>query len=552
MALNIVQLLKVIVKQTGRIIITIACCIIFADAKVIAQQKKYYVAASGNDDNNGLSQQTAWRSIDKVNTVDFKPGDSVLFEGSAIFNGTIKLTSDDNGVPGKLVVFTSYGKGNATIDAGDGDGLLAVNTSFLKLISLNFEGSGVNTNKGSGIHFFANDSLNAPSDVEITGCRAKGFSASGFAFGANDNIAYKGYRHVRITYCDATENGNAGFSSYGSQLGYQHKDFYMAYCRAFGNRGILSKTQGHSGNGIVMAMIDGLLIEHCEAFENGADNRCDAGGPVGIWVWMCKNAIIQHCISYNNHTGSTKDGGGFDIDGGASNCILQYNYSYNNDGAGYLLAEFGALFPFTNNIIRFNISANDGRKNGYGAISVWGADSAYSVTNSYVYNNTIYLDDNNLINGTPAAVTYLGPHFKNVVIANNIFVTKGNVNFINSDSILKNTKAFLLHNNYYSYNNRYVFQYGATTFSSLNEWLNANAGQERENKKVMYLNIDPMFSHTSFDNADRKAFRLQKNSLLRNQEFLLPVNFTATNNVTDADGNTLPGNGKVIPGAYIK
>jgi hypothetical protein len=74
-----------------------------------------------------------------------------------------------------------------------------------------------------------------------------------------------------------------------------------------------------------------------------------------------------------------------------------------------------------------------------------------------VYNNTIYLDDKNLINGTPAAVTFIGPHFRNVVIANNIFVDKGNVNFINSDLIINKAAAYLLHNNYYSYNNQYAF-----------------------------------------------------------------------------------------------
>jgi len=519
---------------------------------MFAQSKNYYVATVGNDNNNGLTLATAWHSIDKINRVDFKPGDSVLFEGGAVFNGTIKLTSDDNGTAGRPVVFTSYGKKRATINAGDGEGLLAVNTSFLKLDSLNFEGFGVSTNKGCGIHFFANDSLNMPTNIEITGCDVKGFNAYGIAFGANDDIAYKGYAHVRITHCNATGNGQAGIASYGSYKGFQHKDFYIAYCRAFDNRGILTKTESHSGNGIVMSMIDSLIIEHCEAYENGADNRCNAGGPVGIWVWMCKHATIQYCISHDNHTGTTKDGGGFDIDGGASNCILQYNYSYNNEGAGYLLAEYGALFPFTNNIIRFNISVNDGRKNNYGAISVWGADSAYSVTNSYVYNNTIYLDDKNLINGTPAAVTFIGPHFRNVVIANNIFVDKGNVNFINSDLIINKAAAYLLHNNYYSYNNQYAFKYGPTSFSSLQEWLNNNADQERINNKTVCLNIDPLFNTISFDSKNKNGCTLQKNSLLRRGTFSLSDYFIVADNVTDFDNNKLPSNKKIFPGAFIK
>jgi hypothetical protein len=307
-----------------------------------------------------------------------------MLEGGVEFKGTINLTSDDNGSPGKPVVVTSYGNKKATIAAGDGEGLQANNTSFIRIVSLKFEGSGVSSNKGNGIHFFANDSLNSPSDIEVIDCDVRGFKTFGIGFGANDNISYKGYRNVRVIHCNVSENGQAGISSYGSYLGFQHAHFYISNCKVFENRGIPSRTESHTGNGIVMAMIDDLLIEYCEAYRNGADNRCTAGGPVGIWVWMCKNAVIQYCVSHDNYAGLTKDGGGFDIDGGASNCTLQYNYSYNNEGAGYLLAEYGAVFPYTNNIVRFNISFNDGRKNGYGGISIWGAGKEYRV-NQYLY-----------------------------------------------------------------------------------------------------------------------------------------------------------------------
>src|SRR5688572_4786826 len=118
-------------------------------ASLIAQEKKYYLSGKGNDASDGQTPQTAWRTVDKINSIDFKPGDSLFLEGGTIFHGTIKLTSDDNGSAGKPVVFTSYGKGKAIINAGDGEGLLAVNTSFLDLISVQFEGSGVSKNKVS-------------------------------------------------------------------------------------------------------------------------------------------------------------------------------------------------------------------------------------------------------------------------------------------------------------------------------------------------------------------------------------------------------------------
>jgi hypothetical protein len=216
-------------------------------------------------------------------------------------------------------------------------------------------------------------------------------------------------------------------------------------------------------------------------------------GPVGIWVWMSKNAVIQYCHSHHNYAGLTKDGGGFDIDGGASNCMLQYNYSYNNEGAGYLLAEYGTVFPFTNNIVRFNISINDGRKNGYGSISIWGAHQDHSVTNTYIYNNTIFLDDKKLISGTPAGITLFGPHFKNVIIANNIIATRGNVNIINADTIVNRPAFMLLHNVYYSYTNQYTFQSGKNRIASFQSWFKLNPEQEKWNGRPSLINNDPMF-----------------------------------------------------------
>ncbi|WP_052273139.1 right-handed parallel beta-helix repeat-containing protein [Flavihumibacter solisilvae] len=462
-------------KKSFLIIFSIA---LLSGGRMYGQSKSYYVSATGKDSNDGLSASSAWRTIEKINSYDFKPGDSLFLEGGSRFAGTIKLSSDDNGSVEKPVVLISFGKGKAIVDAGEGEGLLAVNTSFIKIVSLIFEGSGVNTNKGSGIHFFANDSLRAPKNVEITGCETRGFSHYGIVIGANADSSWKGYDNVRITHSNASENGNGGISSYGSQLGFQHRNFYVAYSRAFRNRGIISKTEGHTGNGIVMAMIDGLVIEHCEAFENGADNRCTAGGPVGIWVWMCRNAIIQYCVSRDNFAGATKDGGGFDIDGGSSNCILQFNNSYNNEGAGYLLAEFGALFPFTNNIIRFNSSVNDGRKNGYGGITIWGAAAEFQVTNTQVYNNSIYVDDSKIVDGKPAGITLLGPHFKNVILANNIIVTKGDVNLISADTTVGVSAFRLVNNQYYSKSNTYPVQWGRKKYNNVVGWLKENPGQQ--------------------------------------------------------------------------
>ena len=42
--------------------------------------KTYYVSNSGNDNNSGLSQESAWRTLGKINSSTFNPGDSILFK----------------------------------------------------------------------------------------------------------------------------------------------------------------------------------------------------------------------------------------------------------------------------------------------------------------------------------------------------------------------------------------------------------------------------------------------------------------------------------------
>src|SRR6185503_1540626 len=101
------------------------------------------------------------------------------------------------------------------------------------------------------------------------------------------------------------------------------------YSKVFGNSGLFTV-----GNGIVVSNIDGGLIERSVAYGNGLRNTT-LRGPFGIWVWRSNRITVQHNESYGNRAidGST-EGGGFDLDGGVTNSVAQYNYSHDNDGPG--------------------------------------------------------------------------------------------------------------------------------------------------------------------------------------------------------------------------
>ena len=71
----------------------------------------YYVDSNnGNDHNNGLSADSPWNSLSKVNSFPFKPGDSILFKKNSSWKGQLLITQ--NGSPGNPIVYSNYGSGN--------------------------------------------------------------------------------------------------------------------------------------------------------------------------------------------------------------------------------------------------------------------------------------------------------------------------------------------------------------------------------------------------------------------------------------------------------
>ncbi len=77
----------------------------------------YYVdAAAGNDANNGVSPQTAWRTLAKVNASRFNPGDSVLLKRGERWRERLDVPS--SGAPGSPITFSAYGAGENPIING--------------------------------------------------------------------------------------------------------------------------------------------------------------------------------------------------------------------------------------------------------------------------------------------------------------------------------------------------------------------------------------------------------------------------------------------------
>ena len=478
---------------------TCVCCLLLATS---ARATDYYVSSTGLDANRGTSPAEAWRTIQRVNNDQYRPGDRILFEGGTTFSGNLFLDAVDAGAPDAPVTIGSYGTGRATIYAGDGTGILIHNAAGFVVRDLFVIGSGSTTNTGDGIFFFAD----LAGDVKLPYIRidhvdAARFGDYGILIGSNNGNT--GYADVRITAAVASDNRMGGIFTY-AQNGNVHENVYVGYSSAFrnsGQRGLLF----NSGNGITLSSVNGGMVERSVAHDNGW--LSDAGnGPIGIWAFNSTRVTLQFNESYHNLTGGEKDGGGFCFDLNTSFSVMQYNYSHDNTGAGYQLAHKPDTFVHTGNVIRYNISENDGRNHDYAAIQTWGR-----ILNAEIYNNTLFVTPQPAgATGVPRAIfiknssiTLQDP--QHLHVRNNVIQTTGSIRLIEAQASALDGAVDLRFegNDYFTTGGSFKIVWGATTYTSLAAW--RAAGQERVNGVDVGLNVDPQFlkpnTHLTFNNA---------------------------------------------------
>ena len=148
----------------------------------------YFVSNSlGNDTNSGLSSQTPIKSISRLNTFNFFPGDSILFKSGDTFLGMFWLKgSGDSSHP--IVVDTYGGLDKASIN-GDGyqSCILLFNNEFISINNLDI--------------FNENSHLDSLGNIKLLA----GFSGASNTWGSGKNVRFG----IKIV---ATSKSLTGFS----------------------------------------------------------------------------------------------------------------------------------------------------------------------------------------------------------------------------------------------------------------------------------------------------------------------------------------------------
>jgi hypothetical protein len=335
---------------------------------IAAKAETYYVDSfAGNDQLSGQSETQAWRSLQKVNATKFMPGDRVLFKRGGIWHG--QLVPKGNGTTEKLLIFSAYGKGALPVIAADGkfqDAVLLKNIS--NLLFEFFDISNTDTlvqeqNTGPvGVRILSEDTgtisnirLSGLYIHDINGDNKKGSKEGNGIFwdcrgpkpSNIENLVIENCRLLRVDRNGIRGNGTFAFRNNW----FPNKNLVIRGCTL----------EDIGGDGIVIKAFDGALVERNKLFYTRTRAKDNA---VGIWPHSSDNTVIQYNeVAYTKNVNWANDGQSFDIDGNCNHTIIQNNYSHDNEG-GFMLVISDAIDEksrmTTNNIIRNNLSVNDG------------------------------------------------------------------------------------------------------------------------------------------------------------------------------------------------
>ena len=439
----------------------------------------YFVSNSlGNDTNSGLSSQTPIKSISRLNTFNFFPGDSILFKSGDTFLGMFWLKgSGDSSHP--IVVDTYGGLDKASIN-GDGyqSCILLFNNEFISINNLDIFNENSHLDSLGNIKLLAGFSgasntwgsgKNVRFGIKIV---ATSKSLTGFSFNnlkihdiypspvLSQNI-HKGYgikiesqsdtlsflynriSDLKIYNCDISKTGHYGI--WVKSLGLNGIDSVKN-----SNINILEcNFEDTGGSGFVPNKSKNILVQNSSFNHSGSsiDPRMWKRGS-GLWTFDCKDVIVQHNYFMNAH--GPQDSYGAHIDYGNENVVFQYNYSYNNEGG---FAEI--LGDNINCGYRYNISVNDGYrldpnnsswdKKGkiFWISNFCGSGPRCPNVGSFIYNNTIFVNDS--LNPE----IYFWPNIGDVHLYNNLIYVGSYGNKI--PTLLQNTLNILniSHNIFY-------------------------------------------------------------------------------------------------------
>ena len=359
-------------------ILTGIIMIIFLASAISKPQaaSNYYVdSISGDDNNNGLNPNTAWKTLDKVNSNVFKPGDSILFKANCSWTGQLKPKGSGNSekqIAIGMYAYRSFPRNSRNKPHIEGNGVYA--TVLLE-----------------NAEYWTISNLNVSNHVQTTGIALRnGICVMAKPTGITHRIIIQDcevhdvdgdYRRavgmyknsgIRVTFPGTSTKDNR-YDEVLIQRNFVH-DVKTNGIYVVSEADALHETfytnVRVANNTVIRTGADGAIISHCISPVVEFNQILDAGYYGNYlttsWIaglWQDNNSGIT--IFQNNEVARTRaffgDGQAFDTDwGSGGTSIYQYNYTHENEGGFYLnCAHIRPKADYVKTILRYNISVND-------------------------------------------------------------------------------------------------------------------------------------------------------------------------------------------------
>lgn len=401
-------------KKKG--IITLFALVVFSLTVFVSFQKEipgttYYISTSGNDANSGLKPGKAWKSIEKVNEILFKPGDRILFRCGDKWEGSTGLRPQGNGSEKMPIVIGSYGEGHKpviSISSGNNNAVTLTGQSFwtisnLVVTSANHNGVAVDGAENTKVEGIIIKSITARECSPHMGQRE--FDHCGIRVGAHGKPGLpKGtyFENILIDSCQV-EKCAVGIMiagrGFNENVPVMPGDSISKNCHIRN-----SSAKDLAGDGIVIFCAADVSIERCLCV-NASTYNADKKASAAIWTWNVRNAAIRYCESYGHITPGI-DRNPFDADYRSYNTVIEYNYGHSSYGASILVCAPKG----TNNkvVIRYNVFVNCGMDTSRESSFIKFYDCENSDQQRYIYNNTFVGSPAHFITSTkPKAYAYI-------------------------------------------------------------------------------------------------------------------------------------------------
>jgi autotransporter-associated beta strand protein len=388
----------------------------------------YFVSPTGNDSATGTSDGSAWKTLDKVNSTTFQPGDRIRFKKGGTWVGS--LWPKGSGDSTAQITLGSYGTGAKPLIDAQGAETAVIKLSNQEYWTIDgFEVTNWAATNGMrfGIRVEASDNLvkhririlnNTVRDIygimgmpEADG--TTGYWVGGIYFQINepgraDEVLIEGndVRNIigeAISFWGEWENAGGG----------------MNYANCSPNVVVRKNTVLRtSGDGILILGTDNELVEY-NVVGYVSELQTQSVNTAAAWPTRHIGGLWQY-----NHVHHTRrkgnDGTAFDNDGFTSGTtIFQHNVSHDNEGGFIMEYTWGGDIS-AKTIARYNISWNDSRI------------VASNRGGMELYNNVFYNPDATLGVEWTAAGT-------RVNFRNNIFVAAGHTADFGSQNFYNTT-----------------------------------------------------------------------------------------------------------------